>query len=106
MRFDHHCPFVNNCVGQRNYHFFIAFTTLAIFLAVIVLPAILWSFSGESHGSTATWYRIAVQLGCVALLVAALMLFMLWGYHLWLVIQGKTTKAESIELKWNMVQHS
>eukprot|EP00435_Cladocopium_sp_Y103_P018550 s2863_g4.t1 len=84
---------------HTNYHFFIGFTTVAIFLAIIVLPAILWTFSGEgengenkeAHGSFG-WYRVVVMLGCGAVAVAALMLVLLWIYHLWLVFNGKTTK--------------
>lgn len=73
------------------------FTTAAVLLAAIMLPAILWTYftpSGSSEHAVlaVAWLRTVALVGCVLVATASLLLVALWIYHLGLIISGKTTK--------------
>lgn len=56
--FDHHCPFINNCLGYRNYRYFLIFI-FSYFLFLCVVTAELTRNEVEIiWGETGTQYKI------------------------------------------------
>jgi len=95
LRFDHHCPFVNNCIGQRNYVFFFGFISCVWLLALLVLPSLGYVFlrSNEDEG-TGGWnqYIIPIVVVLSLILLVAIAVLGFWIYHSFLSLTGQTTK--------------
>jgi len=90
--FDHHCPFVGNCVGERNYGAFCAFLICVVALIVSVLTSVLMVSSAVRGETTFNLIFILVICG-----YSLLMFFVIGGFsafHCFLVVTGQTTKQK------------
>ncbi|KAA8516409.1 hypothetical protein F0562_016702 [Nyssa sinensis] len=105
LRMDHHCIWMNNCVGHANYKVFFVFIVYAVIACIYSLVLLVGSLTiddekdeQQSEGSFRTVYVISGLL----LVPLSLALSVLLGWHIYLILRNKTTIEyhEGVRAMW------
>ena len=94
---DHHCIWLNNCVGKRNYRYFFTFILTSLLLGLYLCGQSIWYIvlvtqRGVSLASALNGVGpgVSLALACYGF-IGALYPLALVGYHFYLTFTGQNT---------------
>ncbi|GJN06318.1 hypothetical protein PR202_ga24036 [Eleusine coracana subsp. coracana] len=94
LKFDHHCPWVGQCIGLRNYRFFFLFIATSTFLCVYVFALSWLNIAAQRDGSSLVRCMTGEPLSLVLIVytfVAAWFVGGLTVFHVYLMSTNQTT---------------
>jgi palmitoyltransferase len=111
LNMDHHCPWINNCVGFWNRKYFmlllvyVILTTYFIFLSTVYdfIMTIKWEvdtyyYSKSDHDQTILMKNMLIQVSFLVNCLIGTLITFFAKFHVWLVRNNKTT-IENLEKK-------